>query len=609
MASQFATLTQESMAGFSAFVSDLLGANAGLVDAVLAAQERAGLNRTGQTKAQTTRTVGVLVNYSTNATAQTQQQMDTVMATFGVLMDAVVADFKGLASSYVTQVRTDLAARGGTAISTNDAMIANAQRRLQQLVDVGLLDLSRAPSDPVGEADCTLLGVLCDVANEFSYVPFSVTSATGRYYLCGYFDGAVVTTVSAANGVYNETRRAWMPYGLSFPSFLRRTTKERCLAENPIVTVTGFNCPLPQGCLCGADQRCSAYYTQFADATTTTSSVSGMFQDSVGPRLHTSLPLLNTSASPPTLIGVVDSSWMLSQAKLLLPAPPLIFKQTFTALLLNDTSVTELGSFAKSCAINETMPGDPALPPYSALRSCDPRLRTLAQWVAANRSLAQPATLDFAGVLWDISPVATVANSYFFVAGLNKLEVNSQIDASESSATSQLAVTQQALSHKVAVSGANARLYVAAVGAQNLEEIQAMQDASLAELRALEEMAQAALADSKDQSATNVQLIVEGQIAAVEGQKASALATVGVTAGWAVAVVAALLAVVLALSAWGTIRVTTNLNYIIGLMEAVAHLRVEDLAVPQGANVREVARIQTAFQVLVRRLAEYKSYI
>lgn len=41
--------------------------------------------------------------------------------------------------------------------------------------------VKRAP-EAVGEADCTLLGVLCDVANEFSYVPFSVTSATGRYY-------------------------------------------------------------------------------------------------------------------------------------------------------------------------------------------------------------------------------------------------------------------------------------------------------------------------------------------------------------------------------------------------------------------------------------------
>lgn len=55
------------------------------------------------------------VNYSTNTTDQTQQQMDDVLDTFGVLINAVVADFKGLASSYVTQVRTDLAAASAMA--------------------------------------------------------------------------------------------------------------------------------------------------------------------------------------------------------------------------------------------------------------------------------------------------------------------------------------------------------------------------------------------------------------------------------------------------------------------------------------------------------------
>eukprot|EP00667_Euglena_gracilis_P006761 EG_transcript_6819 len=44
-------------------------------------------------------------------------------------------------------------------------------------------------------------------------------------------------------------------------------------------------------------------------------------------------------------------------------------------------------------------------------------------------------------------------------------------------------------------------------------------------------------------------------------------------------------------------------------MEDVAEMKVEDLEVPQDSAVREVARIQAAFRVLVLRLAEYKSYI
>lgn len=50
------------------------------------------------------------VNYTTNSTDQTQQQMDEVMDTFGALMGTVVADFKGLSSNYVAQLRSDLAA-------------------------------------------------------------------------------------------------------------------------------------------------------------------------------------------------------------------------------------------------------------------------------------------------------------------------------------------------------------------------------------------------------------------------------------------------------------------------------------------------------------------
>eukprot|EP00667_Euglena_gracilis_P006163 EG_transcript_6210 len=607
MAAQFAALAHDGIAGFGAFVGDLLGDNAGLVDSILAAQQQSGVTRTEQTKAQVTRTVGVLVNYSTNTTDQTQQQMDDVLDTFGVLINAVVADFKGLASSYVTQVRTDLAAKGSAAIAANEAASAAAKRRLQQLLDVGALDFSRAPTDPVGEADCTLLGVLCDIANEFYYVPFSVTSATGRYYVCGTFDGAVVTTVSAANGFYNETRRVWFPYISSYPAFLRRTIKQRCLTEKPIVTAAGTNCPLPQGCRCGSDPRCAAYYTQFANATTA-SYVSGMYQDSAGPRLHNSMPLLNASTIPPSLLGVVDSSWTLSQASLLLPAPPLVFQQSYMAMLLNDTALTALGtrSFSTDCTVNRTVPGDPALPPYSALRACDPRLRTLARWVAANRSLAQPATLDFAGVLWDVSPVRTVATSYFFIAGFNKSEVNSRIEASETSAARQLNDTRAELSRKVAASGSATRAYVAALGAQNILETQAMQNASLMDLRALGEAARTTLADSQGRSAANAQRMNAAQTTAVEAQKNSTLDVMGVTAGWTVAVVLTLLLAVLGLGAWGTVRVTRNLVHIIRLMEDVAHLRVENLAVPQGADVEEVARIQAAFQVMVLRLAEYK---
>eukprot|EP00667_Euglena_gracilis_P022728 EG_transcript_25400 len=87
------------------------------------------------------------------------------------------------------------------------------------------------------------------------------------------------------------------------------------------------------------------------------------------------------------------------------------------------------------------------------------------------------------------------------------------------------------------------------------------------------------------------------------------LSAMSLTTGWTLGVVFAILLTVLFCSAWGTVRVTSDLNRIIDMMEDVAEMRVEDLAIPQTSRVTEVARIGSAFQVLVWRLAEYKSYI
>eukprot|EP00667_Euglena_gracilis_P032368 EG_transcript_49488 len=94
MAAHFTGLAQGSFAGFGSFVTDLLGGNAALVDAILLAQKTSGVQRTEQTKAQMLQTIGMLVNYTTNSTDQTQQQMDEVVDAFGDLMDTVVAEFK-----------------------------------------------------------------------------------------------------------------------------------------------------------------------------------------------------------------------------------------------------------------------------------------------------------------------------------------------------------------------------------------------------------------------------------------------------------------------------------------------------------------------------------
>eukprot|EP00667_Euglena_gracilis_P000855 EG_transcript_855 len=607
MAAHFTGLAQGSFAGFRSFVTDLLGGNTALVDAILLVQKTSGVQRTEQTKAQMLQTIGMLVNYTTNSTDQTQQQMDEVVDAFGDLMGTVVAEFKGLASQYMAQVRADLTAKGSSTVSATGTAATAAMQRFQSLYNVGLLDLARQPTDPVGEPDCTLLGVLCDTATDFLVVPFTVTSATGRYYSCGNSDGAAVTMANVSGGTYSEYQLSWPPYASSVNASGRKSMKQRCLTDTPIVTVLITNCPLPRSCQCGKDQRCNAWYRPHINATTTRYIAAIYPTPTV--KLHSTMTLLNLSTSPPSLIGVVDYTATLAQTQYLLPTLSGLSSQTYLANLLNDTTLTVLGSKVRKCAANASQPGDPSLPTYSAFRSCDPGLRQVAQWLAGNPSLSQPLTLEIDGMLWDLSPIRTTSASYFFIVGTNKSEVYRAIDLSEVMATNQLIAVRGNLTRQVAAAGSATRTYVADRGAQNLLAAQAMQDSFLAELGVLENASRVSLAKSQAQSAANAQLMMAAQTVAVETEKTTELNAMGITAGWTIAVVSSLLLVVLCLSAFGTIRVTNNLIHIIRLMEDVADMKVESLAIPQGSSVQEVARIQSAFKVMVYRLAEYKSYI
>eukprot|EP00667_Euglena_gracilis_P000851 EG_transcript_851 len=603
MASQFIALSQSGLSVFSSFVSDLMVSNAALVDSILDEQEASGYNRTEQTKAQMTRTIGVLVNYTANSTEQTQQQMDAVVNTFDDLMDTVVAQFKGLAGNYVAQIRLDSAAKGSASLASLVNAQGTAMQNIPRLINVGLLDLSRLPTDPVGVADCTLLAVLCDSSTAFYGMPMSVTSATGRFYKCSAQDGALISVRRVSGGVYNESYWLWKPSASSNPMRLR------CLVESPVVEVVGTGCSSSQRCQCGADQRCTAWYRPFVNATTSYFAC-GVYTDSSGiPAVHSTLTLVNATAAPPTLLGLVDGPATLVQTQYLVPTVQGLAGQAYTALFLNDTNLSTYGSNVRKCPANTSQPGDPSLPTYSGFRSCDPGLRVVAQWIAGNRSLAQTVTLDIAGLLWDITPLRTSLTSYFFVVGTNKSDSYSAIDATEAMATSKLATTRVQLMDHVAASGAATRAYMAALGVQNVAATQAMQDRFLAEIDALENSSQASLMVSQAKTTTSTLALRSAQTLAVEAQKSSALAAMAVTAGWTIAMVCALVLAVLLLSAWGTIHVTRNLTQIIGLMEDLADMRVEALAVPQGSSVQEVARIQTAFQVMVSRLVEYKSYI
>eukprot|EP00667_Euglena_gracilis_P031919 EG_transcript_47396 len=98
MSSDFTAIAGLAVDQFQAFVSDLLLGNANLVNAILAEERESGEARLQEAQATMVRTTGTLVNYTANATDQSQAQVNAVVDTFASLMGSVVADFKGVAT-------------------------------------------------------------------------------------------------------------------------------------------------------------------------------------------------------------------------------------------------------------------------------------------------------------------------------------------------------------------------------------------------------------------------------------------------------------------------------------------------------------------------------
>eukprot|EP00667_Euglena_gracilis_P012458 EG_transcript_12803 len=449
MASQFSALSQSSLDALSSFVHVILDGNAALVSTILDMQKASGYNRTEQVKASMAQTIDVLVNYIAILSAQFQPQMNMLMDTFDGLMDSVVAQFKNLETVYVAQIRLDSAAKGLASLAALMNTHSTAMQTVQQLLDIGLLDLSRLPSDPVGVADCALLAVLCSSSAAFYGSPLTLTSATGRFYKCSRQEGALVSVRNVSGGLYNESYLHWWPSPSAGPM------RKRCLTEKPTAEVVGIGCSLSQTCRCGADQRCTPWYRQFGNATTSYFE-SSVYTDSSGiVAVHSTLALVS-AAAPPAFLGLVDAAFPLNLMRVLVPTVQGLTGQAYTALFLNDTNLSAYGAYARPCAPNTPRPGNPSLPYYSGYRSCDPGLRAVAQWLTTNRSLAGTVTLDIDGILWDVSPLTTPL-------------------------TSCLQVTVE-----VAADGAAAKAYIDAIGQQNLQAAQAMQDRFLAEIDALQ---------------------------------------------------------------------------------------------------------------------------
>eukprot|EP00667_Euglena_gracilis_P004349 EG_transcript_4368 len=391
--------------------------------------------------------------------------------------------------------------------------------------------------------------------------------------------------------LYNTVRLKW-PSSTSNSPTAQQSMRQRCLSESPDTEVVGVNCPDP---FCGADPRLTSRYQAYAG--TGYSFISNVQAEPFGTAtLHTTLPLSGGTAATPSLLGVADASAPLTQTPAWLPTLLSLFGQPAVALLLNDANLTVLGSTASVCADDEPVPGDPSLPVFSCFRSCDPGLRAVAEWLATNQPLSQSSNLEVSGTVWNIAPVQTAVASYFFIMGITR-DTLSLFSLSGKLFADYIPILRAQLLRGLAQDAESTRAYTADLGAQNIQTTQDMQDRFVEEINALLNSSRTSLAAMEEQGSANARAISDAQVAAANARKAEALTAMAVTTGWTVAVVVAILLAVLGASAWGTTQVANALNHIIRLMEDVADMKVENLTVPQGHRLREVARIQSAFRV------------
>eukprot|EP00667_Euglena_gracilis_P001106 EG_transcript_1105 len=609
MSQEFTVLSHETLSAFGSFVAALIQSNANLVNTILTQEKASGEDRMQQTKANMITAIGTLVNYTTNATVQSQAQMNGMVDTFAGLMGAVVANFRGLTNAYSTQLRAALAEKVSSIIGAMSTTRITAMQRYPVMQGLGQLNFSRAWSDPIGLDDCVTLASLCATQQELGPADQAILAlATGRYYNCSSL-GASISTIAVNGSAYNEDVLKWLPYNSSVPASTQKPMLQRCLTEAPVVQRVGQDCPLvpSPGCQCGNDQRCSASYALHAPDTVSRLRPGQLITNSACV-LCMSLSYSVLDPKSGILLGVLTDIIPGTFGDPAINAIPTSPGTTIGLVLLDGVTFPLLSIKGQKCTANDTIPGNTSLPIYSALRSCDPAFRWMAQWISQNLAAAMKGTtVENNGTVWDTS--LSPSGTSLYVVGTSLAEINGPIDASIAQATGQLnAVRAQSLS-QVAASGDATRAYMAAVATQNVLRTQAMEATFRTEIDVLDGASREALATSQQSTSERVQQLTLQQATQIDALKTKHLDAMSTATGWTLGVVFAILLAVMMCSAWGTIRLTDALLDMIGLMEDVAKMRVEDQELPQGSAVREVARIQAAFRVLVLRLAEYKSYI
>eukprot|EP00667_Euglena_gracilis_P009479 EG_transcript_9643 len=522
MSSEFTNLAHGVLDEFSGYVAQLLQNNSQLVNGILTQERSMGEDGLQQIKGNMIAAMGTLVNYTTNATVQSQVQMNAVVDTFAALMDRVVDQFGALANRYAAQLRGAMATNIAAVLQTAAAVRTAAMDQIPALHQLGMLNLSRTPYDPIGPDDCKILGVLCAAQlqmNNFAFDNFTLTLATGRSYFCNAWYAAVSVRSGNAS-LYTED---WMMWMLNFNAdsldFPQNNVYQQCISGTPpdFVQPVGQNCSSSRSCQCGNDQRCTAWY-QFRESTPTPGLIIG--NTTLGPTgtpsTSATVALFDPGAAAPRVLAVVNGAdnqgASIDQFLNTLGASP----TTVLTIVTNNSQLGVIGTLSRQCEANETVPGDPSFPPWSALRACDPGLRWVSQYIAANQATLPPWTsLLHDGRVWDIFPVPGIL-SFFVIIGTLLSEISAEVDTTNAVATAELTNVRAQQLSQVAATGAATRAYIAAVGVQNAAATEAMEQDFLAQIDHQDQTSRAALTASQLLSEAQVQQLTTQQTAHID---------------------------------------------------------------------------------------------
>jgi class 3 adenylate cyclase len=434
-----------------------------------------------------------------------------------------------------------------------------------------------------------------------------------RLPIPSFYARILLTTWSADRLTYNQTWGAWYFKNATI------TNWQQYFMKTPIQVYTpaGVNCSLPfvcrnQNTVCGFAPACRPNIIPYLNV-----SVPELLFTPVFIHYYFGIPFLgitynmvNQSLIPSPMEAVFTYVVLFASIDAFLSTIA-DSKGARLAVILNDADLTAVGSVGDPCAPGAPTPGPASQPTWSIRRTCDNRTRAIGNWIWNNRATLtnNQTTVLINDTLWDVFASTTYGLNYYVAVGMELSAMYGAIWASKVTATAALGNLSASQSAALTALSVHTDAYMQGLEAANLRQIHSTYTTLVAELASLTNSSQSLLNSSQAASTATISHMLVTQMTKVNEVQTTQLTALNVTTAWTIAVVVGIFLIVLLVSAVGTMRLTASLAEIIALMESVAEMNVEQLEVPQDAPVVEVARIQRAFHVLVKRLVEYKTYM